>query len=61
VVSIGPTTSEELTRLGRTPDAEASPSTFDGLVDATERALLARGARALSTADSAPETSGGTR
>jgi uroporphyrinogen-III synthase len=61
VVSIGPTTTEELTRLGRKPDAEASPSTFDGLVDATERALGARGASALSTADSAPEASGGNR
>lgn len=58
VVSIGPTTSEELTRLGRPPDAEASPSTFDGLVDATERVLAAR---TSSDVDAAPEASGGTR
>lgn len=61
VISIGPTTSEELVRLGRTPDAEASPSTFDGLVDATERALAARAGGEMSIADSARDLSGGTR
>lgn len=61
VISIGPTTSEELVRLGRAPDAEASPSTFDGLVDATERALAGRASGEMSIADGARNLSGGTR
>ncbi len=39
LVSIGPTTSQALRELGREPDAEAAPSTFDGLVDAVARAF----------------------
>jgi uroporphyrinogen-III synthase len=42
VASIGPTTSEALAALGRTPDAEASPSTVDGLADAVVVALSTR-------------------
>jgi uroporphyrinogen-III synthase len=39
VASIGPTTSAALVALGRRPDAEASPSTLDGLVEAVTLAL----------------------
>lgn len=46
VASIGPTTSAALAALGRGPDAEASPSTFDGLAMALERILERRAANA---------------
>ena len=39
VASIGPTTSAALAAFGRAPDAEAEPSTLDGLVEATRVAL----------------------
>lgn len=46
VASIGPTTTAALAALGRPPDAEASPSTFDALATALEQALARHGARA---------------
>lgn len=39
VASIGPTTSAALAAFGRAPDAEAEPSTLDGLVEAARVAL----------------------
>jgi len=59
VVSIGPTTSAALAERGRTPDAEASPSTFEGLVDAVAR-LLAE-PRFRDRAASRAAIAGGTR
>lgn len=44
-VSIGPTTSRALRELAITPDAEARPSTLDGVVAATVRAVARRGGR----------------
>jgi len=46
VVSIGPTTSAALAARGRSPDAEASPATFEALAAALERIFERRAARA---------------
>lgn len=42
VISIGPTTTAALTSAGRAPDAEASPSTLEGVVEVLSRSLARR-------------------